>query len=211
MISSGTLHNEVYKNLFYSLRVGGKSDLINGSTVPVVGPVTISTTGLQYICNTFRDPIAKTDIFVNKGPIDYHQGYIVTSGTVAQARNAAARNIFSLFNENQTLLDDHDITVIDPQPISYVYLNSSVQNPDNVSPNVSTTLQTILNPYTVISPSQSMCPSKLNVLTPTLNVVNLFNKKKEEPFLAPLSIYISLFVINVSQITTAEGSREANP
>lgn len=179
LISSGTLHNEVYKNLFYSLRVGGKSDLINGSTVPVVGPVTISTTGLQYICNTFRYPIAKTDIFVNKGPIDYHQGYIVTSGTVAQARNAAARNIFSLFNENQTLLDDHDITVIDPQPISYVYLNSSVQNPDNVSPNVSTTLQTILNPYTVISPSQSMCPSKLNVLTPTLNVVNLFNKKNE--------------------------------
>ena len=179
LISSGTLHNEVYKNLFYSLKVGGKSDLINGSAVPLTGPVNIPTTGLQYVCNTFRDPIAKADIFVNKGPIDYHQGYIITSGTVTQARNAAARNIFSLFNENQTLLDDHDMLVIDPQPISYVYLNSNAYNPDNVSSNVSTTLQTIFSPYTVISPSETMCPSKLNVLTPVYNVVDLYNKKNE--------------------------------
>jgi hypothetical protein len=38
-------------------------------------------------------------------------------------------------------------------------------------------------------------------------------QKKEEPFIASLFVLIpySLFVINVSQITTAEGSREANP
>lgn len=172
LISSGINHNEVYKNTFYSLKVGGGSEQINGSTVPTPGPVTIPTTGLQWICNVFRDPITKADILANKGPIDYHQGYVVNT-TIPLAIEGAARNTFSLFGENTVSLPAHDIQIIDPQGVNYVYLNSNSQKPDNVSSVVSTTLQTVTGP---VSPTETMCPSKLNAPI-TGNVLNLLNNK----------------------------------
>lgn len=177
-ISSGITHNEVYNNHFYRLKVGGRSDLINGLSVPPTGPVNFPTTGLQWICNNFRYPIMKEDILVHKGPIDYRQGYAITTGTANAAANYAARNTFSLYNENQTILNDHDISVIDNNRIKYVYLNSNSQTPDNVSPIVSTTLQTVF-PNIVVSPNSTMCPSKLVVVPTKVSIATLLDNKQQ--------------------------------
>ena len=177
-ISSGITHNEVYNNHFYRLKVGGRSDLINGLSVPPTGPVNFPTTGLQWRCNNFRYPIMKEDILVHKGPIDYRQGYAITTGTANAAANYAARNTFSLYNENQTILNDHDISVIDNNRIKYVYLNSNSQTPDNVSPIVSTTLQTVF-PNIVVSPNSTMCPSKLVVVPTKVSIATLLDNKQQ--------------------------------
>lgn len=174
IIKSGIGHNELYKNTFYSLKVGARSEQINGSSVTAPVPSNVSTTGLQYICNTFRDPISQADIQVYKSTIDYHQGYAVNT-TVPLAIDAAARNVFSLFGENSSLLPAHDIQAISAQPINYVYLNSNSHTPDNVSSIVSTTLQTVTGPVSPID-METMCPSKLNVPVPG-NVLNLLNNK----------------------------------
>ncbi len=154
--NSGTDHNEVYKNLFYDLKIGGQSEAVNGTTVNLNSPDP-NAVGLQWLCNTFDKDIYEADMTVN-GIIDYHQGYEVPTSAVA-ARQHATRNTFSDQGENSTL--EHDLMFDNSsQFIDYVHLADAVQTPDSY-----TTSKVALSQATAggnpVYMTTNACPSKL--------------------------------------------------
>ncbi len=166
VINSGTAHNEIYKNTFYNLRVGGQSDAINGVYDQTInGP---SRKGLQWKCNDFKSLIYEADLGVH-GTIDYNQGFLVPV-SIDSARLNAARNIFSMTNENAQLYPDHDIKVHPSSNIfQYIYLLSNGHQPDNYTGTkvAIAPAQALGNP--VYSTSNfSECPTKIGS---TLTVV----------------------------------------
>jgi hypothetical protein len=65
---SGVNHNEIYRNTFENLRIGGRAHGVN---------MDLSqhnhTSGLEWICNTFNEPIRLADIYLS-GSMAEHQG-----------------------------------------------------------------------------------------------------------------------------------------
>jgi hypothetical protein len=157
--NSGTSDNEVYRNTFSKLKVGGLSEGVNGETQDPASNY-FYTKGLRWFCNTFNAPIYETDLGIN-GIIAYQQGYPITV-SVQEAIENATRNKFSLSGESQTLYPNHDIwsTPISQQ-INYTHLADITHTPDNY---------TLLNVY--VSPAEAlgnpvfstatMCPSRIN-------------------------------------------------
>ncbi len=67
VINSGIEHNEIYKNTFTKLKIGGQSEGTNGRTINSVSdPVDTEgkMSGLQWRCNVFNAPIYKHDLAV---------------------------------------------------------------------------------------------------------------------------------------------------
>ncbi len=155
--SSGTDHNEVYRNRFKNLKVGGQSEKING--LPISSPNNTLTTGLQWKCNSFSQNIYLTDLGVN-GVIDYQQGYIDVS-SISNARKMAARNTFSLNNESSLVFPDHDIMVYNgSQQFNYVFLNAPSHTPDNITEAYVSISPAQFN-GTTVNPGTNDCPSQL--------------------------------------------------
>jgi hypothetical protein len=63
--NSGFAHNEVYRNRFYNLRVGGQAQLVNANLFPNY-PHYI---GLQWLCNEFNSTIDFADLVTASGRI----------------------------------------------------------------------------------------------------------------------------------------------
>ena len=157
--NSGSSDNEVYRNTFSKLKVGGLSEGVNGETQDPASNY-FYTKGLRWFCNTFNAPIYETDLGIN-GIIAYQQGYPITV-SVQEAIENATRNKFSLSGESQTLYPNHDIwsTPISQQ-INYTHLADITHTPDNY---------TLLNVY--VSPAEAlgnpvfstttMCPSRIS-------------------------------------------------
>ena len=91
--NSGEEHNEIYKNTFEDLLVGGQSQNINAVEVATF-PVKPKIVGLQWLCNNFQSNI-DVDLYVSSGRIDYYQGYTLPPSN-ANAPYAGARNIFDI-------------------------------------------------------------------------------------------------------------------
>ncbi|MBK6950501.1 MAG: hypothetical protein IPH24_00225 [Crocinitomicaceae bacterium] len=72
--NSGESHNEIYKNTFDNILVGGQSQSINGVNIDVTNPNNAEPVGLQWLCNDFQENI-DVDLYVSSGRIDYQQGY----------------------------------------------------------------------------------------------------------------------------------------
>lgn len=155
--NSGNSHNLIYKNTFQDLRVGGQSELTNG-TIPLFNNV---PEGLNWKCNEFYQDIYLADLGIN-GIIDPWQGEL-SSISVNDARSKAAGNTFSLYGENTAIYPYHDIMVYPgsfTQQIKYVHLADLDHTPDNVSPNITPMLSTFLgNP---VYSDQNTCPSLLD-------------------------------------------------
>ncbi len=154
MVSSGINHNEVYKNTFHHLKVGGQSEKINGQTI---GGNNVSQ-GLQWLCNTFQAPIYLADLGVN-GIIDYQQGYTDNS-SIANAISKAAKNVFSLSGEDHIAYPQHDLMMYPgSQSLVYAHLADNNQVLDNYSPLATPVLATYqFNP---VYSSGNVCPSKI--------------------------------------------------
>jgi hypothetical protein len=130
--NSGTGHNEIYRNFFDKLKIGGQSERINGQIY--ANPNNTKTEGLQWKCNNFKNSHLH-DLSVVNGRIDYEQGYsIFASGTISDARLTAARNSFSLIAENSSLFHDIVMSQAD-QAIKYVHLADASHTPDSYSLN----------------------------------------------------------------------------
>lgn len=155
--NSGNSHNLIYKNTFQDLRVGGQSELTNG-TIPLFNNV---PEGLNWKCNEFNKDIYLADLGIN-GIIDPWQGEL-SSISVNDARSKAAGNTFSLYGVNPAIYPYHDIMVYPgsfTQQIKYVHLADLDHTPDNVSPNVTPILSTFMtNP---VYSDQNTCPSLLD-------------------------------------------------
>lgn len=160
--NSGTDHNEIYKNTFKDLKVGGQSEATNG--IGTSTPYNSAIGGLQWKCNTFRTDIYEADLGV-AGIIDYQQGYIDPSN-LNSAILKSARNIFSLFDEDSTFFPDHDIKVNPTSQIpstyfQYVHIDVDSQRPDNYFQILVGATPALYNGNHVTS-TTNMCPSRLN-------------------------------------------------
>ncbi|MCZ2442556.1 MAG: T9SS type A sorting domain-containing protein [Flavobacteriales bacterium] len=93
--NSGNLHNEIYKNQFHDIKIGGQAQGINGQNY-LYGDSDPSNEGLQFRCNTFYNDLYQADLAVTSGRIDYHQGFAVSPiSDPINALKAPAGNLFS--------------------------------------------------------------------------------------------------------------------
>ncbi|MBE2189302.1 MAG: T9SS type A sorting domain-containing protein [Candidatus Kapabacteria bacterium] len=166
--NSGTLHNEIYKNQFYDIKIGGQAQGINGENFAYSDP-NPSNEGLQFRCNTFYNDVFQADLAVTSGRIDYHQGYSLphtdpmtvvspagnkfSHSTFDPQNDIAANNVVLAFNYSH-----HADLITTP-----LYYNFSVVTPQQCA--------SIANPV-YFSNTQS-CPTKIKdggiiVLSPAL-------------------------------------------
>lgn len=154
--NSGEAHNEVYKNTFYNLKIGGQAQKVNGTvdqTIP-----NSSRVGLQWICNEFKNHIYEADLGVN-GIIDYQQGYFDNSSELL-AKRKSARNQFSISGESTPV--DHDVKVHpSSSQFQYIYIDNNLHRPDNYTEQVMTaSCAQYLG--LCVTDDQNACPSKLS-------------------------------------------------
>ncbi len=157
--NSGEAHNEIYKNNFSNIKIGGQSQNING-TVYVPGNPNSPITGLQWKCNNFSGNIYQADLAVTSGRIDYQQGYLVSPvSDPVNAPKAPAGNRFSHSTFNAT----NDIFVnSSAQQFQYVHHADAVTTPLYYTPSL---VSPVMN-YNIFLPvyynNTTSCPSKIN-------------------------------------------------
>lgn len=166
--NSGDLHNEIYKNQFHDIKIGGQAQGINGENFAYNDP-NASNQGLQFRCNTFYDDIFHADLSVTSGRIDYQQGYCLPSTNpmtaVSPAGNKFSHSSFDPQNDiaaNNVVLAfnySHHADVI----TTPLYYNFSVVTPQQCASNL----------YPVYFDNAKSCPSKIKdngiiVLSPAL-------------------------------------------
>lgn len=179
--NAGVADNEVYKNYFQNLKVGGQSERLNGSQVTMNQH---QTTGLEWICNSFRVQMYQADLGIN-GVIGHYQGSFDQS-SAANAQAHAARNTFSLAATTNT---EHDIMVFNynspydvypnQQSIFYIQLDSPNQIANDIDASLVHPFFALYNGMKV-APSGTTCPSKIKTTKPIIfqlknEIVNLKN------------------------------------
>ncbi len=166
--NSGPLHNEIYRNRFRNLKIGGQTEkqnaLQNGMQVPNdVNYYTMS--GLIWQCNHF-DFIYETDLNLVSGSIDWFQGNSVFDvGTpTLLAKRHAANNRFSLGYEDPLgagFVPAHDLkSSDDSQQYQYTWIVGGNMYPDNISTNLLIQRDEI-DFFPTITDTTGACPSKL--------------------------------------------------
>ena len=128
--NSGESSNLIYRNIFENLKIGGQSELINGSLSTSTNS---NTLGLQWKCNTFRNTL-EHDLSIVNGRIDHHQGtnYSPSSpaATLLSKQKDAANNVFSFNNEGA--INEHDIVMSNSNHnLLYVYNQNPSHTPDS--------------------------------------------------------------------------------
>ncbi len=163
--NSGAVPNEIYRNEFHNLKIGGQTECVNATAItttnyPGSSPFTMA--GLKWICNDFQQDIVEHDLTLINGKMDYYQGYGTFNGTISQLNMAkkAARNKFSLTHESMLL--EHDIKVgVNSQELQYSYIAATRHTPDSYTPNVVDINEVLWNALPIVSDFNT-CPSTLN-------------------------------------------------
>lgn len=162
--SSGIANNDIYKNTFKNLMIGGQAEkqnaqLINTLNNPETTPFMMS--GLTWTCNNFVSNVRKHDLTVVGGNIDYWQGFPNLHNNNLEGIQNSARNTFSLVGE--PFVNAHDIAQFSGQKILYTHLNQANHTPDSFT-------DFMVQPHLIIgagnmpiSPIGNTCPSKLDV------------------------------------------------
>lgn len=162
--NSGIATNEIYKNYFHNLKIGGQTERINAPLVP--DPTNAEIQGLQWLCNDFQHDIYEHDMTLMFGRMDYHQGAATGGTTTLEAARKAANNLFSLTGEN--FLDFHDIYSESSEPFTYAHIDAPRHKPDSYSAANNLYLNAIGldqvlvgNPPLPILSDAGTCPSKI--------------------------------------------------
>lgn len=107
--NSGTSDNEIYKNQFHNIKIGGQSQGTNAS--PMVYNPYPNNVGLRWKCNTFYDDVFQADLAVTSGQIAYQQGFCYPSANplsvITPAGNKFSHSTFDPQNDiasNNTVL-----------------------------------------------------------------------------------------------------------
>jgi hypothetical protein len=197
--NSGTEGNEIYRNTFRNLKIGGQTELTNAVAITdsndpgsITDPALLN--GLVWRCNQFYEEIYQHDLaLMNKGSIDYFQGSDAYTSltTPLQAKRMAANNRFSRgieFGAGAPYLEflpDHDLYSINSQAYRYVHITDMAHmKPDNYTLNNTIIVnQAGYNP--IITDTTGACPSKLISRTkPILKLERKENKERIEELLA---------------------------
>jgi hypothetical protein len=142
--NSGKDNNEIYRNTFKNLKVGGQSEGNNATSLannnPLIG-INFKMTGLRWTCNTFISDIYKADLTVASGArINFHQGVANgggVNGTFQQRLFGAARNSFSMVGESTSNIQHDLMAPLTAQSFSYAHLYDLNHTPDAYSSIVS--------------------------------------------------------------------------
>lgn len=171
--NSGAVPNEIYRNYFHDVKIGGQTERINGVQIDAnnnpVGALSIK--GLTWKCNDFQKDINQHDLTLMSARIHYLQGEPGGGSTLLETKQRVAGNKFSLSNEPFGLA--HDIFVSDnSQRFKYSYIDAPRFMPDSYTSqnlvggtlvNGTIQLEQALwgTPPMLISDSSGTCPSKL--------------------------------------------------
>lgn len=172
--NSGTADNQIYKNTFRDLYIGGQSERDNSPRVKDANGKWTSNTpnnnegGLRWVCNNFDNTsnILLHDLIVVNGDVALTQENIdqLAVTTDNDRRKRAANNQFSLIGEAITL--EHDIKVdLNSAHMQYMHLADPRMTPDSRTTAGQNYVQPILVNNQTGSPLSSNgteCPSKLN-------------------------------------------------
>jgi len=160
--SSGETDNDVYRNHFKDLHIGGQSELknaveINANNYPGSNPFNMS--GLNWTCNTFESGIETADLTVVNGEIDYFQGHAIGHSSIPEAVNGSARNYFSLHGEPMSPAHDLLVSGNITQGFQYVGLNTPYVYADSYTASWVLPLISSFGGNPVVA-TPGMCPSK---------------------------------------------------
>jgi hypothetical protein len=171
--NSGIAKNEIYRNRFNDLRIGGQTEGINAFDINAQNnPSTDSfkMSGLIWTCNDFQSEIFSNDmtLFYNygEGRMNYHQGYATGGSSLLDQALKAARNKFSLIGET----NQHDFFFgNNTQEVQYCHLNANRHIPDSYT-SLNMNNFVMQSPFSlipaqfggdVINNDDNTCPSKL--------------------------------------------------
>ncbi|MBI1837782.1 MAG: T9SS type A sorting domain-containing protein [Flavobacteriia bacterium] len=161
--NSGAVENNIYKNYFHHLKIGGQTQHVNSIAITGANNPDNSSTftmaGLRWKCNDFQNDIYSHDMTLVEGSMNYYQGNATSSNSEYEAKNKAARNKFSLSHESFYLA--HDILVSGTsQDILYAYLDAPRHKPDSYTPNIVDINDVLWNNAPIIN-DDNTCPSNL--------------------------------------------------
>lgn len=170
--NSGELHNEIYKNRFKNINIGGQSQGVNGTLQS--GSNNHVYSGLQWKCNVFEKNIFQADMAVTSGRIDYQQGYLLNpfTNSTSNVQKALAGNVFSHsgFNAQNDFATNTNV-----QEIEYIHHVDFSTTPISYGPVV-----TPVAAYNALLPiyynSILACPSKIKKLNPVIGIFILKSK-----------------------------------
>lgn len=156
--NSGLSDNEIYKNNFNNIKIGGQSQNIN--SVPY-NPSAIypNNVGLRWKCNTFTNDIYQADLAITSGRIAYQQGYAVNpvidpvNALKSPAGNRFSHSTFDLQNDiaaNNSVL-----------PFNYTHHADLVTTPIYYNPLVISPIMSFNATYPVYFDNTKSCPSKI--------------------------------------------------
>ncbi len=177
--NSGEDVNEIYKNDFHELKIGGQTERVNATIV--IYPSNDTIKGLQWKCNDFQFDIENHDLTLMSGRMNYHQGTASGGTSLLDAKRRAANNKFSLTSEASSL--EHDIYLSDySQHIMYSHLNAAQHIPDsytffNLSPSGVNQASIALSSAQwggPITDDAGACPSKIVKKIPSISLPAIF-------------------------------------
>lgn len=154
--NSGTLHNEIYKNQFHDIKIGGQAQGINGQHYNYGDP-NASNQGLQFRCNTFYNDLFQADIAVTSGRIDYQQGYCLPhTNPMTVVSPAGNKFSHSLFDPQNDIAANNAVLAF-----NYAHHADLITTPLYYNFNVVTPQQCANNANPVYFDNVKSCPSKI--------------------------------------------------
>ncbi|MFM6993606.1 MAG: T9SS type A sorting domain-containing protein [Sediminibacterium sp.] len=157
--NSGTLDNEIYKNTFTNIKVGGQSQKINSVEYDPLSNYP-NNVGLRWKCNTFQGEIYEADLSITSGRIAYQQGYPINPVTApAVATQTPAGNQFShsIFNSQNDISANNSVLAF-----TYTHHVNLVTKPIYYNSIVVSPIQSFNANYPVYFNKLNSCPSKIS-------------------------------------------------
>ena len=174
--NSGTGDNEIYRNKFEDIQIGGQSQGINSENYDTSSPRP-NNVGLRWKCNDFRG-FLEADLAVTSGRIAYQQGYCTDPNNFPIAAvQSPAGNRFS----KSTFPAGLDIAA-NPgvPPIDYAHHVDAVTTPTSFTSNFVSPDQCFNVLIQVDYDANESCPSKIVDLTPGIGVTPLLPSLRSE-------------------------------
>jgi hypothetical protein len=128
--NSGPFQNEIYRNTFDKIRIGGQTE--GNNAVPLTsqnypGSKGFKMVGLDWKCNNFVREIYAHDLTLISGRMDFFQGNAYGAPSLLQAKQNVAGNRFSYIGST---LQDHSLFVSsNSQPFAYAYIDAYRMKP----------------------------------------------------------------------------------
>ncbi|MDX1651619.1 MAG: T9SS type A sorting domain-containing protein [Brumimicrobium sp.] len=176
--NSGFGDNEIYRNDFANIKIGGQSQNINSEPYDFSSPYP-NNTGLRWKCNDFSQDIYEADLAVASGRIAYQQGFCTSPNfDLIEAVQSPAGNRFS----HSTFTTQNDIAVNDdpnlnPQilPFEYSHHADNITTPLYFNTDFVTTSSCFNTANQVNYDETNSCPSEITDLSGTTGVLPFLN------------------------------------